>query len=237
MLLIASVTILSSVVTPFLRTLQTENLVSLDWGGYGVSSNVLFPQPFVTSINGSWIVPAVSVSAVDTFSAAWIGIGGQTDTTLLQCGSESDSINGQAEYGLWYEMLPADATNIPNINVSPGDKITASITLTDSNTNTWLIELNDVTTGQGFSQNFVYNSSRLTAEWIIERPTVNNQISTLANFGTVAFTDAQAQIGTATGTISGFPNYLILMEDRQNNQLVTISNLSKDGSSFTVSHP
>jgi hypothetical protein len=235
-LLIASVTILSSVVTPFLKTLQTQNLVSFDWSGYGVSSNVLFPQPLIVGINGSWIVPAVAVSNFDTFSAAWIGIGGQSENTLIQIGSEHDSLGGKAEYALWYEMLPADSITIPNIDVSPGDKITAAITLINSNSNEWLMEINDLTAGKGFSQVFRYNSSRLTAEWIIEKPTVNNKLATLANFGTITFTEINAHLGTSTGNLSSFPNYKILMEDRMNNELVIISDFSKDGSSFTINY-
>jgi hypothetical protein len=235
-LLIASLTILSSVVTPFLKTLQTQNLVSFDWGGYGVASNTLFPMPLVVSVNGSWTVPTVPVSDIDTFSAAWIGIGGQGDPTLIQVGSQQDSVNGRLDYSLWYEMLPADSISIPNIAVSPGDKIAASITLVNSGTNEWLIEISDVTTGKGFSQSFQYNSSRLSAEWIIERPTVNNQLATLANFGSITFTDVNVQIGSNTGNIKSFPNYNIVMEDRQNNQLVKLSDFSPDGSSFTITY-
>jgi hypothetical protein len=235
-LLIASVTILSSVVTPFLRTLQTQNLISLDWSGYAVSSNVLIPAPQVTAVNGSWTVPTAAVSSFDTFSAAWIGIGGQSDTTLIQVGSEHDSINAQTVYSLWYEMLPADAITISTIQISPGDRITASISLANSSINYWIIEISDVTTGQSFKQNFVYNSTRLTAEWVIERPTVNNQLSTLANFGAVTFTDCSAQLAAKVGTISAFPNSVILMEDRQNNQLVKVSDFSRDGSSFAVTY-
>ena len=235
-LLIASLTILSSVVTPFLKTLQTQNLVSFDWGGYGVTSNILFPQPLVENVSGSWTIPAVTVSAFDSFSAAWIGIGGQADQTLIQVGSQHNSIGSKAHYSLWYEMLPANSISIPNIAVLPGDEIKASITLVDSGTNEWLIEISDVTRGQSFSQSFRYNSSRLSAEWIVERPTVNNQLSTLANFGSVTFTDVKVQIDGNTGNIKTFPNYHILMEDRQNNQLVTLSDFSPDGSSFTVAH-
>ena len=238
MLLLASVTILSSVVTPFLKTLQTQSLISSDWSGYGVSSNAMFPQPLVSSVSGSWTVPVVGVSSVEAFSASWIGVGGQAngDNTLIQVGSEHDSISGQAVYSLWYEMLPADSIVIQNIAVSPGDKISGAITLLDANSDNWLISIEDVTTGQGFSQNFVYNSSRLSAEWILERPTLNNQLSTLATFGSITFTDAKAQIAATSGTISAFPNYEILMQNRQNTQLVTVSALSKDGASFTVSN-
>lgn len=235
-LLIGSVTILSSVVSPFLRSLQTQTLISLDWAGYSVSSNNLFPQPLVTNVSGSWIVPTITVSSINSYSAAWIGIGGLNDESLIQCGSEHDWVNGEARYSLWYELLPDYAIPIPEIEVSPGDSITASVSLADDNSNTWLIQITDVTTGQGFSQTFAYNSSRLTAEWIIERPMVNDRMTTLANFGKIAFTDATAEIGSFSGTIGEHSNYLIIMEDRSNNQLVSVSDLNRDGSSFTITY-
>jgi Peptidase A4 family len=235
-LLIASLTILSSVVTPFLRTLQTQNLVSLDWAGYSVSSDTLFPQPIVNGVNGSWIIPEVTTTKSNTYSAAWIGIGGIGEETLIQLGSEQDSISGKAVYSLWYELLPDNSIRIPDIAVSPGDKITASITLINSDTNTWQIEIKDKTTGQSFSQSFDYNSSKRTAEWIIERPTVNNQMTTLSNFGKLTFTEITATVGGTTGTISAFPNSVIVMQDRQNKQLTKISDLGKDGSSFSISY-
>lgn len=235
-LLIASLTVLSSAVTPFLKSLQTQSLISLDWSGYAVSSNLLAQQPIVTGVNGSWTVPRVAYSATDVFSAAWVGVGGQSDTTLIQVGTEHDFVNGQEQYSVWYEMLPANSITIPEVTVVPGDKISASISLVDSNMNNWQIEITNLSNGQGFKQIFSYNSSRLTAEWVVERPTVNNQLAALANFGTVTFTNATAQISATEGTVKSFSNYEILMNDRQNNQLVTVSSLSPDGSSFTVAY-
>ena len=235
-LLIASVTILSSVIAPFLRTLQTQNLVSGYWSGYSVSSNLLFRQPSVTSVSGSWTVPSVAVSAGNTFSASWIGIGGQGEVTIIQVGSEHNSIDGEERYGLWYEMLPDNAISIPEITVLPGDKIHASISLVDSNANKWLIEISDVSNGQRFTQNFVYNSSRLTAEWIVERPTVNNQVTTLADFRSITFSEIEATIDGRTGNLNSFPSSVIFMQDNRNRDLVTISPFGEDGSSFTVTY-
>jgi hypothetical protein len=234
-LFLASLTVLSSVITPFLKSLQTQNVISFDWAGYAVASNPLAPQPIVVGVSGSWTVPRVAASTGDTYSAAWIGIGGQTDETLIQCGTEHDFTKGQERYSAWYEMLPANAINIPSITVSPGDKFTASITLAN-NTNEWILEITNLSNGQGFKQNFIYNSSKLSAEWVVERPTVNNQVSELANFGSVTFTEAKAQLGTTVGTIRSFPNYEIVMENRENVPLASISGLSLDGSSFTVTY-
>jgi len=239
-LLIASVTILSSVITPFLRSLQTENVVSLDWAGYAVSSTQLAPQPQVLGVNGSWLVPKISASVGDTYSAVWIGIGGQSDVggqqdnTLIQCGTEHDLTSGQEQYSVWYEMLPADAITIDTVRALPGDEIKASISLVESTTNTWSIAIDNLSSGQSFRQNFVYNSSKLSAEWIVERPLVNNRVTNLADFGSITFTDAKAQIDNTSATISGFPNYEILMNDRNSVILASVSNLSSDGSSFSV---
>jgi hypothetical protein len=207
----------------------------LDWAGYAVASDSLVQQPVVVGLNGSWTVPAVNISADDRYSAAWIGIGGQFDETLIQVGTEHDSIDGQARYTVWYEMLPANSVPIPEVTISPGDNITASISLVDSDANEWLIKIDNLSNGQGFGQNFRYNSTRLSAEWIVERPLVNDQVTTLTDFGSITFTEAAAQVGDKVGSISGFPNYEIVMSNRQNVQLVTVSQLSSDGSSFIVS--
>jgi hypothetical protein len=82
----------------------------------------------------------------------------------------------------------------------------------------------------------VYNSSRLSAEWIVERPTVNGTISTLADFGNVTFTECKANINGTSGTINGFSFAQLVMHGSQDQPLVSVTSLSVDGSSFTVSY-
>jgi hypothetical protein len=140
-------------------------------------------------------VPRIGVFSSDAFSSAWIGIGGQFDKTLIQAGTEHDSVNGQDYYSVWYELLPDKAVRITDMRISAGDLITASIKLVDSDTNEWAIRIYDVTKGEGFYQTFVYNPSRLSAEWIVERPTVTDEVSMLANFGILTFKDLYVKIG------------------------------------------
>ena len=228
-------------VVDILPLLENQTLVSSDWAGYTVSASNLLPQPTVDAVSGSWTVPKVALSDFDSFSSVWIGIGGALDTTLIQVGSEQDSLSGQAVYNIWYEALPGGAVNIQNITISPGDKLSASITLVNGTTRTWQIGIADDTTGACFTQNcheqnLTYDSSRLTADWIVERPTVNNQVAPLANFGTVTFTNLSTQIGGKTGTPNTFSENRIVMQDSQNNQLATASNLEDQGTSFTVTY-
>ena len=220
----------------FLTSTNGRSLISLDWAGYVVVSDYANPQPKIVGVNASWTVPRVTPSQIDLFSAAWIGIGGQLDDTLIQTGTEHDSINGEATYSAWYELLPNDSITITTMHVLPGDQIKASINLVDSASNTWSIEIRDVTNGQRFQNDFFYSSSQLSAEWIIERPTINNVLSGLADFGSATFTDAYATIDTAVGTIRSFPYSQVTMHSRQNNPLVTVSSLDSKGSGFTVDY-
>jgi hypothetical protein len=237
-LFIASLFLLSVLLTPFFRiSSQGPSVVlTFDWAGYVVASDLVNPQPQVIGVNGSWTVPKVSVSTADSFSAAWVGIGGQFDDTLIQAGSEHDSVKGQEAYSVWYELLPNDSVTIDTMSVSPGDVITASINLVDSDANEWAIQIYDVTNGQRFNQNFVYNSSRLSAEWVVERPTVNNRLRTLADFGSITFEGLYARLNAKIGTIGSFPFSQLIINNRKKVQLTTVSSLGSNGSSFTVSY-
>ncbi len=211
-----------------------------NWGGYIAASNLQSPQPNVTGVTGSWTVPSAAPSTNDSYSAVWIGVGGQFDRTLIQCGTEQDFVRGQTIYSAWYELLPNRAIMIHSMPVSPGDQIQASIHIVDSNTDEWFINITDVTTGGSFQRNFSYASTQLSAEWILERPTVNGILSPLADFGSVTFTNCYASLGDVLGGINSFPAiktvmYSALGTGPDSSRLTGVSNLTANGTGFTVS--
>jgi hypothetical protein len=228
--------------------MSTSTLSSNDtnWAGYIVASDLQNPQASVTNVSASWTVPTVTVSSQDTFSAVWIGIGGFFDNSLIQTGTEQDSVQGQSEYSAWVEMLPQNSITIDTIAVSPGDQITASIQLVDANTDQWSVYLKDVTNNQEFTDSYFYASSRLSAEWIVERPDVSSPrsrgtLTSLADVGTVEFAGCQATVGGVTGTISSFSAVKSVMyetvqstSDSGSMLLATVSGLSAEGSGFSV---
>ena len=114
--------------------------------------------------------------------------------------------------------------------------ITASITLVDSDTNEWSIKIYDVTKGEGFHQTFIYNSSQLSAEWIVESPTIEEQVSQLANFGTITFMNSHVKIGYTVGNISSYLYSRVIMTNDLSLQLASVSPLGADGSSFNVTY-
>jgi hypothetical protein len=205
------------------------------WSGYLAGSDVQNRSPVVSSVSGSWVVPEVNPLENMTFSGIWVGIGGYGEETLIQTGTEQEYFNGKPVYYAWYELLPDYLVKIPRIQVEPGDKMTASISLVNEAEDTWSIMISDVTRGTNFKKTFVYNSSRLSAEWIVERPKVNGTVSTLADFGTAMFTDCKATIDAVTGVIGNFSYARLVMHDEET-PLVSVSPLTSDESGFTVNY-
>lgn len=226
---------LSALVAIFNSNPEGRTIVSLSWAGYIISQS-FNTQLGVTAIEASWTVPQVNASAGDGYSSAWIGIGGQTDKTLIQVGTEHDSIGEQGTYSAWYELLPNFSVTINEVTIAPGDTIVASLTLINSDTNNWNIQLSDTTNGQAFNKNGVYNSTLASGEWIVERPTINKQISTLCDFGNVPFSNCQINVTNVKGAISNFTYSKIQMTNQQAAPLASVSTFSADGSSFTVSY-
>ena len=145
-------------------------------------------------------------------------------------------IHGRSTYTAWYELLPSFAVTLNSVTLSPGDTVVASINLVNSSTNLWSIQISDATTGHAFSQNVVYNSTRSSGEWIVERPTINNQIVTLADFGNVTFSGCHINLSTVTGSITKFSFSKIQMANSQNANLASVTALTASGSSFTISY-
>ncbi len=181
-------------------------------------------------------MPKVNALAGNGYSATWIGIGGQLDKSLIQVGTEHDVVNGEDTYTAWYELLPSFAVRLTSIAVSPVDTMIASINLVNSDTNQWSIQISDATSGQAFSRNVVYNSTRSSGEWIVERPNINNQTSTLADFGNITFTGCHINVNNVTGSIAKFSSSKIEMANSKNAKLTSVSALTDKGSSFTVSY-
>ena len=234
LMLSTSFGLISVFVLHFLGGTVTQNLSSLDWAGYIITSDFANPKPVVTSVCGSWIVPEITASQQDAFSATWVGIGGQSDKTLIQIGTEQDSTDGQPVYFAWYEALPDYSIAISEMSISAGDKITASISLTDSASNMWLVSIEDESKGQRFEKTLGYESSRLSAEWIVERPTINNLVGNLAQFSSVTFTSLEATVNGVTATVNNFPFSRVVMVNRQNKQLTSVSAFSTKTSVFSV---
>ena len=234
LLLVLSLSFLSILLSIFANDPQGESISSFSWSGY-IISRTTDPKVEVTAINASWAVPSVNTSSDVSYSSLWIGIGGQLEKTLIQVGTEQDVTTGQATYYAWYELLPSYAVAL-NMTVSPGDMMVASISLVDPATNYWIIQISDATTGQGFSTTVVYNSTRSSGEWIMERPIIASRLTTLADFGNVTLTGCHLNANNISGSISKFYFSRLEMTNSQNVQLTSVSSLTANGTSFVIGY-
>jgi hypothetical protein len=236
-LLIVSFSFLSFLQATFAQNPQVQTETNTTWAGYVAATDYSFPTADFTGVNGSWIVPTVNVSTLG-YSSAWVGIGGKFDKTLIQAGTQQECVPGKsgnrAQYFAWYELIPDRAIIIDSLVISAGDKITVNIKLVSSSKNTWNINIKDDSTGKAFNINVNYDSSRLSAEWILERPFINDHVGALGDFGKVTFTGCYAKT-SKVGSISDFQYSQIKMNDNLNNPLVQISSV-KSKTSFTVTY-
>ncbi|MGD0980049.1 MAG: G1 family glutamic endopeptidase [Solirubrobacteraceae bacterium] len=186
---------------------ELPSQTSTNWAGYAAitgSSTREYAKHF-NHVSGTWVEPtATCTPAEPTFSAFWVGLGGykQTSKALEQVGSEADcTASGQVSYYAWYEYVPQGPNTIGRIAVSPGDEITATVTVKGERAT---VTLTDLTTGATFKHTRKMRSPKpdvSAAEWIAEAPSActNNRCTplTLTNFGSLTFTNATA---TSVGT-------------------------------------
>ncbi|MGA8760824.1 MAG: G1 family glutamic endopeptidase [Stellaceae bacterium] len=145
---------------------------SANWAGYAVTANAPY-----TSASASWQVPNVvndGVSSGTEYVLNWVGIGGFADQTLIQLGTEEAvSTSGATAFYAWYELYPAPLVYV-SLTVHPGDIMSASLqcvaNCSPSLSQTWQLTITDQTTQSAWTENFQYQSSMASADWITEAP-------------------------------------------------------------------
>lgn len=197
-----------------------------NWSGYAQSG----ARGTYSAIKGSFNVPTVSTSSSgQQFSSAWLGIGGDTDSTLIQAGIEEDNLGGTALYSAWTEVLP-QAEHPLRMTINPGDTIT--VTIVESAKNAWKITVADVSTGATASRKVRYKSSGASAEAILERPCIQSPCNTVADLASLAPTTPVTfdLLMTATSRPSSSPSYAPFMVSPGSATLQDIVMLANNGS-------
>src|SRR5919202_5547259 len=101
---------------------KINHSTSTNWSGYDVTGGRY------TSVSAAWTQPAVNCSVTPTgWSSFWVGLDGDTSSTVEQTGTEADCSSGRAVYSAWYEMYPKFPVTYSDA-VSAGDHFSASVT-------------------------------------------------------------------------------------------------------------
>jgi hypothetical protein len=155
---------------------------------------------------GAWNVPYVEPGGQGGpgpwYASTWIGIDGITDVTQIGTMSIVGTIDDHGGLPFtscfaWYEWYPSTWVAIPSFPVSFGDVIQGQIFM--ESTTAALFGMINITTGAyvGFGQYPLTAPGGTTsmenqAEWINERPYVNNVLVPVANFSPITFLSAYA---------------------------------------------
>jgi hypothetical protein len=162
---------------------------SLNWSGYAVKRSA---AP-INGISASFTVPAAGLLPPG-FAATWAGIGGYDTGDLIQAGVAEDSLPGTPlsgpQYYPWYELLPKSEMQLVGCTgdrtcaISPGDRV--SVRIKHVGARRWSITVAD---GGNWlwAKTVAYASSRSSAEWILEAPSLLAVPTPLAPVGTVHF--------------------------------------------------
>lgn len=156
------------------------------------------------SIVGRWTVPNTYPSSSGNweYSSQWIGIDGSGTKDVFQAGTETDAImvGGiiQRQTYAWWQWFPNTLVAITNFPVSPGDVIWCALCVTSVAAGS--VYLRNVSSGN--STSFTVNAPTGTllvgnsAEWVVERVTINGSLPRLVNYGVVFFDEGIAYYAT-----------------------------------------
>jgi Peptidase A4 family len=217
---------------------------SFNWSGYAQHDS----GGTYKAIRATWTVPKVTTKlAGNQFSSDWVGIGGLSDSTLVQAGTEADNIAGKARYDAWTEIIPAPEVVIPGLTIKPGDTIMT--TVQEISAGTWSMTVDDLTTGKSGGRTVGYSSSGASAEAVHERPcildgcTSTSDLATLSRTTRVTFDPGNFSTA-APGTLVWNPlltlaagatlDEIIMVNNSNTAHIATPSKPDSDSDGFTV---
>jgi hypothetical protein len=178
---------------------------STNWSGYAVTG----ATGSVTVASGSWTVPAVTCpSTTSQYASFWVGIDGFNSNTVEQTGTDSDCSGTTPQYYAWFEFYPKISYNISSSQIgpiAPGTQMSATITLNPQAGTSTVTLVNNSQNNQTFTITQKIASARGTsAEWILESPSGQGGILTIAQFAQASFYASQATVAAKTGSIAQF---------------------------------
>lgn len=171
---------------------QEGAYTSANWSGYEAHGK----KRSYDGVQGEWGVPSIALAepGYTTYSSEWVGLDGDGTSDLVQAGSEQDYVDiwpfSYASYSTWTELLPNQPTSQgTGLGVNNGDDILVSVYIGDSTghrnqygTYGWF-SIWDFTSGQGVLISTALSGTYfngISAEWIMERPTVGGVYSELS---------------------------------------------------------
>ena len=161
-----------------------------NWSGTAVTGGTFSSQE---AIIAEYVVPTArqafgTCTGSWSYSSQWPGIDGYGSSDVLQAGTEADaycdSSQSGAYYSAWVEWYPYNETRVSAPAVTPGDVLFVEVWSTSTTTGYAYFYNNSTQESAEYaltapSGTYLQSNS---VEWIVERPSVNNALSTLTNY-------------------------------------------------------
>jgi hypothetical protein len=181
---------------------------SNNWSGYVITTPASATK--YAEIFGAWDVPrAYSQSGFESWhhSTLWVGIDGWGTPDVVQAGTDQDTLTAfwvqTSSYDAWTEWYPLSSATISNFPVNPGDDVevwtwvgTSTGAYSATGNVGWFYLWNAT---ENVVASYLHTTAPSgttfnghTAEWVMERPTVDGSLSTLANYSAAEIYDAWA---------------------------------------------
>jgi hypothetical protein len=221
---------------PLLSTQARNTNYSSNWSGYvDFSGATSYGSASYYYLVNDFVVPVAqqafgACTGGWDYGSAWNGIDGWGSSDVLQAGVELDAYcsgsTRESYYSAWYEWFPYGEVRIGNFPVAPGDDMFVEVWHTSSTQGyAYLVNYNnDQAVEIGFTAYPGHPLVGNSAEWVVERPSVNGSLATLTNYIMDPFWDAYAEtesyaffdVATATptdmlnnsGSLISYPEYL-----------------------------
>ena len=221
---------------PLLSTQARNTSYSSNWSGYvDFSGATSYGSSSFYFLVNDYVVPVAqqafgACTGGWDWGSAWNGIDGWGSSDVLQAGIEFDAYcsgsTRSSYYSAWYEWYPYGEVRISNLPIAPGDDMFVEIWHTSSTQGyAYLVNENTAQSVEvGFTAYPGYPLVGNSAEWVVERPTVNGSLANLTNYIMDPFWDAYAytesdaffNVNSATpvdmednnGNVISYPEYL-----------------------------
>jgi hypothetical protein len=191
---------------------------SNNWSGYVITTPPSAPE--YAWIYGQWTVPRAYAEGgffSSHHSTLWVGIDGWGSPDVVQDGTDQDTVTAfwiqTSSYDAWTEWYPFSSQTVSNFPVNPGDLIHAWTWVRDSAGNWdpngnvgWFYLWNQTQNVYVESSTVAPSGIKLNghaAEWVMERPTVNGSLASLARYASPAYISG-AQAYDLNGQAHGY---------------------------------
>lgn len=202
--------------TPFLTQVHTHTDMIADtesnniWAGYVITAQPSSISSF-SQAEGFYDEPTFAPSrCASTTEVTWAGLGGWNGASPLAQNGTVWNSNGVDAHQAWWEIVPGFNLMPINYHAIPGELFDASVRVVDTGYRFWFY--NFAGNSDAFDVQYTGSTNSATAEVVIERPTVGNTPTNLANFQTLTVEDSEARVnfeGSET-TFDHFPPNLNL---------------------------